>query len=143
MPNKINLSIMIDNKKILKIIQSNRCYWWDCDPKKLNDLDFTAIVEGMLNYADFESIKELVEIAGIDNVADAFYQSSISNRRMGNYHIEVLNYFNLYFQRYAHRDFTRASKKVTAYVKAVFQGLLPSWGHGNCIADRPSALNRF
>lgn len=49
-----------------------------------------------------EAVKELFAIFGLKKVAEIFFTSiNKSERRKGNYHELTLNYFTLYFNRYA------------------------------------------
>lgn len=73
--------------------------WWVKDYDKLNA---EAIVEATLNYGDWSDIQTLIKILGIKKVAKIFRAKSKPSK-MGrqNYLPEVINYFQLYFQKYA------------------------------------------
>ena len=58
-----------------------------------------SIVDGVLNYGDFDDFKILTQILGIKKIADIFFQQ-IKNKR-NNYRPEIKNYFKLYFEKYA------------------------------------------
>ncbi|OGF70169.1 hypothetical protein A3H65_02340 [Candidatus Giovannonibacteria bacterium RIFCSPLOWO2_02_FULL_45_14] len=58
-----------------------------------------AIVEGVLNYGDFDDVKELISILGIKRVSTIF-RKQLRHKRI-NYDPKTINYFRLYFNRYA------------------------------------------
>jgi hypothetical protein len=57
------------------------------------------ILEQVLNFGDFEDVKLLFKIIGIDNAANIF-NKQIKGKRC-NYRPEIKNYFKLYFKKYA------------------------------------------
>ena len=70
--------------------------WYVKDPSKLND---ESIVEHVLNYGNWDDVHQLFKIIGIKRVA-AIFNKQISQKRI-NYDAKILNYFKLYFSRYA------------------------------------------
>lgn len=73
--------------------------WWVKDYDKLNA---EAIVEATLNYGDWNDVQTLIKILGIKKVAKIFrVKSKPSKMGRQNYQSEVVNYFKLYFQKYA------------------------------------------
>ncbi len=58
-----------------------------------------AIVEAVLNYGDFDDIKKMISILGIKKVSNIFRKQL--KRRRTNYDSKIINYFRLYFKRYA------------------------------------------
>ena len=58
-----------------------------------------AVVEAILNYGDMNDVRELIALLGMQVVAKIFYEDT--NRARVNYRPEVINYFQLYFQKYA------------------------------------------
>jgi hypothetical protein len=71
-------------------------FWYIGDLDKMSD-DF--ILEQVLNFGDFEDVKLLFKIIGIDNAANIF-NKQIKGKRC-NYRPEIKNYFKLYFKKYA------------------------------------------
>lgn len=59
-----------------------------------------AIVEGVLNYGDFDDVKKLISILGIKETA-AIFRKQTTRRKRINYRPEIKNYFQLYFKKYA------------------------------------------
>jgi len=73
--------------------------WW---VKDYDQLDAPAIVEATLNYGDWEDVQTLIKILGIEKVAKIFrLKSQPSPMGRQNYLPEVVNYFSLYFNKYA------------------------------------------
>ena len=67
--------------------------------KNYDGLSKEAVVEGVLNYGDMNDVRELIALLGIQEVAKIFRENI--NRARINYRPEVVNYFQLYFQKYA------------------------------------------
>lgn len=78
------------------IKQRARLVWYVRDPSELND---ESIVEHTLNYGDWNDVQELLKIIGI-NKAAAIFNKQISQKRI-NYDAKIVNYFKLYFAKYA------------------------------------------
>lgn len=75
-------------------------WWWVKDVKKLSD---EALLEGVLNYGEWSDVLEIFKILGIKKAA-AIFKAQTERERV-NYRPKTLNYFKLYFQEYASRDF--------------------------------------
>lgn len=76
-------------------------FWYTPQPKSENVTD-ELLVEMVLNYGSMSDTKGLFAVMGIKNVAKIFFDSiGKSERRKGNYHELMLNYFTLLFNRYA------------------------------------------
>ncbi|MFH0792090.1 MAG: hypothetical protein V1905_02655 [bacterium] len=67
--------------------------------KNFDQLSQEAIVEAVLNYGDMNDVRKLISILGIQETAKIFREQT--NRARINYRPEVVNYFRLYFQKYA------------------------------------------
>jgi hypothetical protein len=70
--------------------------------KDVGKVSKESVVEAVLNYGDWEDVQKLIKILGIKNVARIFRKKSPKSK-MGrtNYRPEIVNYFNLYFKKYA------------------------------------------
>lgn len=77
-------------------------FWYIKDLEKLSN---ESVVEHVLNYGDFNDFKRIIEILGLENVAEIFRKQASKERN--NYRPEVKNYFTLYFNKYAPRDSKR------------------------------------
>jgi len=83
--------------KIQDIIrQKPYLIWHTRDYDKLSD---SAVVEAILNYGDFDDVKQLIKILGIKKVA-AIFRKQIKSPRC-NYDPKIKHYFQLYFSKYA------------------------------------------
>ena len=67
--------------------------------KDFSKLDNESIVEHTLNYGDWDDVRELLAILGVKKTA-AIFNRQISWKRI-NYDPKIMNYFKLYFSRYA------------------------------------------
>jgi hypothetical protein len=82
---------------IREFIKKRRYLTWSVSkPEKLSK---EAIVEYVLNYGDFDDVKKLSSILGIKRVAEIF-RKQIRGKRV-NYDPKIMNYFILYFEKYA------------------------------------------
>ncbi len=87
------------NPSLKKLIEDNRILFWSVRREDLGKLSREAVVEKFLNYANIREIRNLIEIIGIQAVAQVFYHQ-IGKKRI-NYNKRTINYFNLYFKRHA------------------------------------------
>lgn len=70
--------------------------WYVKDYKSLSK---EAIVESVLNYGDFSDFKGLISILGIKKISRIF-KKQLRQKRV-NYDLKIINYFKLYFAKYA------------------------------------------
>lgn len=78
-------------------VKKRKYLFWST--KNYEELSNEAIVEAILNYGDMDDVRELIKLLGIQQVARIFYKNT--HRTRVNYRPEVVNYFQLYFQKYA------------------------------------------
>lgn len=88
----------------IAFLEKNKDLFWHFDKTKLEALSIDVIVEYILNYGDENSVKELFEVYGLGETASIFFKNTNEGRRI-NYLPEVKNYFTLYFNRHAPRNF--------------------------------------
>ena len=84
---------------INEFAESRKHLFWST--KNYAGLSKEAIIEAVLNYGDWDDFKTLISILGIDKAAAIFRQQTSASRKRLNYRPEVVNYFILYFQKYA------------------------------------------
>ena len=90
------------NPELKAFIKENgRLFWWTPEKDKEN-MSIESVVEAILNYGNEQSVKKLFQIVGIHQVADIFYRQISSSRP--NYFPQVVNFFDLYFQKHALRN---------------------------------------
>jgi len=80
------------------IAENAHLFWWVPADKKQN-LSLDSLVEAILNYGDSQSVRKLFDTVGIEKVAGVFKKNT-QNRTRINYFPDVVNYFNLYFNKY-------------------------------------------
>ena len=70
--------------------------------KNFDELSHESIVEAVLNYGDWDDVRALFNILGLKKAAAIFFKKS-KKSKVGrqNYRPEVINYFTLYFNKYA------------------------------------------
>lgn len=90
----------MDHTQIQALIKENGSLFWSIPEKDKENISLDSLVETILNYGNERSVKQLLGIIGIQQVAEIFYRQ-ISKKR-SNYFPQVKNYFNLYFQKHAH-----------------------------------------
>jgi len=70
--------------------------------KNLDKLSEESIVEHVLNYGDWDDVQKMIKILGIKKTAKIFHaKSKLSKMGRTNYRPEIINYFSLYFNKYA------------------------------------------
>ena len=72
--------------------------WYVKDYRALSE---ESIVEATLNYGDWDDVRKVIGILGIERMASIFRKQMATGRQRGNYYPDVANYFNLYFDKYA------------------------------------------
>lgn len=78
-------------------VKKRKYLFWST--KNYDGLSKEAVVEGILNYGDMNDVRELIALLGIQEVAKIFRENT--NRLRINYDPKIVNYFSLYFQKYA------------------------------------------
>ncbi len=93
----------MNNKNEIQVLINEYSHlFWYTPPNEKENIDEDQLVETILNYGDEKAIKRMIEIMGMNRVADIFKKHiTTSNRRKNNYHELVANYFQLYFSRHA------------------------------------------
>lgn len=67
--------------------------------KNYDGLSKEAVVEAVLNYGNMNDVRELISLLGIQKVSKIFHMQT--NRARVNYDPKIINYFSLYFRKYA------------------------------------------
>jgi hypothetical protein len=89
-------------QEIKDFIGEHKILFWYSSEDKRETVSDELLVETILNYGDMNALKQLFRLMGIKNVARIFFKSiNQSERRKHNYHELTLNYFTLFFNRYA------------------------------------------
>lgn len=80
-----------------EFVRKRKYLFWST--KNYDGLSNAAVVEAVLNYGDMNDVRELIELLGIQEVAKIFRENT--NRPRVNYDTKIINYFSLYFKKYA------------------------------------------
>ena len=95
----------MNSPEIKKYIREHSNLFWYIPEDKKEEISAEFLVETILNYGDKDEVIQLFNLMGIDKVAHLFFDSiNLSDRRKGNYHEITVNYFTLFFNKYAQRD---------------------------------------
>jgi len=78
-------------------VKKRKYLFWST--RNYDGLSNGAVVESVLNYGDMNDVRELIALLGMQEVAKIFRENT--NRTRVNYRPEIMNYFQLYFQKYA------------------------------------------
>lgn len=101
----------MNSPEVKRYIRKHSSLFWYTPEDKKEDISPDVLVEFILNYGDIEAVKELMSLYGIEKVAEIFFNSiNLSERRKGNYHELTLNYFTLFFTKYAHGNIIRKTE---------------------------------
>jgi len=88
--------------EVKKFIDDHQHLFWYTPAPKSETVTDELLVETILNYGTMNNVKDLFTAMGINNVAKIFFNSiDKSERRKGNYFELTVNYFTLFFNRYA------------------------------------------
>jgi len=92
----------MNSPEIKAFIRENSHLFWYTPEDKKEEISPEYLVETILNYGDIVAIKKLLNYYGVKKVSEIFFDSiNMSNRRRGNFHELTINYFTLFFRRYA------------------------------------------
>ena len=94
---------MNNTSEIKNFIREHSNLFWYTPKEKKKEISEEFLLETILNYGNQKAVKRLFELIGIENAAEIF-SIQISNER-NNYFAPVKNFFRLYFNRHAQRDF--------------------------------------
>ncbi len=84
-------------------IRQRGALFWYSPGDKGETVSDELLVEHILNYGTMEDVRELFRVMGLQRTAEVFSRSvNLSERRRNNYTPVSLNYFTLFFRRYAH-----------------------------------------
>jgi len=85
------------NTQLQEIFQQKPYLVWDI--KNSNDLSENSMVERIINYGNWDDVMQTISILGIAKVSSIFNESI--NQTRNNYRPQTINFFKLYFQKYA------------------------------------------
>jgi hypothetical protein len=85
------------NDKLQAIINQKPYLAWDI--KDVSGLSENSMVEHIINYGNWDDVLATLTILGIEKTANIFDESI--NKPRNNYRPQTINFFKLYFQKYA------------------------------------------
>jgi hypothetical protein len=95
----------MNNPQIKEFINQQSSLFWYLPEDQKEGISDDFLVETILNYGDIEAVKKLIKLMSIDEVAAHFFNMiNASDRKKGNLHELTINFFTLFFNRYAHRN---------------------------------------
>jgi hypothetical protein len=87
---------------IKDFIREHSILFWYSPEDKTETVSDELLVEMVLNYGDMDAVRGLFKVMGLKKTASIFFNSiNKSERNRNNYHELVINYFTLYFNKYA------------------------------------------
>jgi hypothetical protein len=90
------------SEALKNFIRKHAVLFWYSPEDKAETVSDELLVETVLNYGDMDAVQEMFNVIGIKNVARIFFDTiRKSERSKNNYHELVLNYFTLFFNKYA------------------------------------------
>jgi len=93
----------MNSPEIKQFIREHSALFWYIPEDKKEVISHDSLVETILNHGDKDAIIQLFQLLGLKNVAEIFERSiNLSERRKGNYYEITVNYFTLFFHKYAH-----------------------------------------
>lgn len=101
----------MNTPELKEFIRRHSHLFWYIPEDKKQDISEDVLVEFIFNYGDINAVKELISLIGIDKAAHIFFKSiNLSERRRGNFNELTLNFFTIFFKRYAQRNSNRKAE---------------------------------
>ncbi|MEN9302466.1 MAG: hypothetical protein RL264_895 [Bacteroidota bacterium] len=89
----------MNSERVKSFIRKNKELFWHIPKSKVEDISNEVLVEYVINYGDYDAVKEMIDLLGISEVAEIFRKNSQNGR--SNYNRLNKHFFNLYFNRHA------------------------------------------
>ncbi len=105
---------MENSPEVKAFILKNQDLFWHIPKSRLEFISHNVLVEYILNYGDYNSVKELFELLGTDYVARIFFEAN-KNPDRTNYNRLAKHFFTLYFKRNAPKYFEQRTSRASAF----------------------------
>lgn len=92
----------MNSPEIKAFIRQNANLFWYTPEDKKEDISNEFLIETILNYGNLDTIRQLVNIIGIEQITTIFF--SLQGRKKQNYSPEIYHFFSLVFTKYAQRN---------------------------------------
>ncbi len=89
--------------------------WYVKDPE---NLPAESVVEHTLNYGDWDDVQTLIKILGVKKMAEIFRKQNSGFRT--NYDPQTINYFTLYFNKYAPGILDKKPRALCKFYKSLY-----------------------
>jgi hypothetical protein len=87
------------SEELKQYIERHKTLFWYTPENKKENISESLLVESILNYGTLEDIRQLIQIMGVNHVANIFF--SAKDREKLNYYPEIYNFFSHVFSKYA------------------------------------------
>ena len=93
---------MLNKTPEKKYIEDRQAFFWYSPAPKSETVSDELLVEHILNYGSMDDVRELFNVMDINKAANIFFNSiNKSERRKANYDDLTINYYTLFFNKYA------------------------------------------
>ena len=92
----------MNSPEIKAFISENSNLFWYTPEDKKEDISNEFLIETILNYGNLDTIRQLVNIIGIEQLTTIFF--SLQGRKKQNYYPEIYHFFSLVFTKYVQRN---------------------------------------
>ena len=82
-----------------EFIEKNKHLFWYIKKEAIPNISNEVLVEFIFNYGTWDDVKELIKIIGFQELKRVY--ETITDRQVGNYHPEILNFMQLIVCKYA------------------------------------------
>jgi hypothetical protein len=82
-----------------EFIEKNKHLFWYIKKEAIPNISNEVLVEFIFNYGTWDDVKELIRIIGFQELKRVY--ETITDRQVGNYHPEILNFMQLIVYKYA------------------------------------------
>ncbi|MDX9883400.1 MAG: hypothetical protein RBS73_15165 [Prolixibacteraceae bacterium] len=86
-------------EELKQYIERHKALFWYTPENKKEHISDSLLIENILNYGTLDDVRELIQIMGINHVANVFF--SAKDRKKLNYYPEIYNFFYHVFAKYA------------------------------------------
>ncbi len=82
-----------------EFITNNSHLFWYIKKEAIPNISNEVLVEFIFNYGTWQDVKDLIKIIGFQELKRVY--EDVTDRKVGNYHPEILNYMGLIVGKYA------------------------------------------
>ncbi len=82
-----------------EFITKNSHLFWYINKEAIPNISNEVLVEFIFNYGTWQDVKDLIKIIGFQELKRVY--EDVTDRKVGNYHPEILNYMGLIVGKYA------------------------------------------